>query len=444
MKPISIAIIVIVLVVSFISNIFSCPLEEAIIFERRGWESFQKRKYSEALGFFDKVLYYNPADIYLYSMRNYCYQEIILENRIAVVSLQKEISNHLELIERLQKDHTINNESTEALKFAILTSQKLALQLQEEIAKHDNLISILCSEISHNKKDIELLRNSITENKEILLELKAQFAEMNKNQTSKKSLANESNNTNTSLHRAIEANNWQLVEVLIESGHNLDSCELIIGSGRQKYNAPPAIRLALKANPSLSRHENKIILGFIKKIILNGANLRLEYNPCWGDDPKCEGNCITTQGNSLLIYSLTGDYWESEWIKIAELLLKNGVNPNINHGRSKWKPIQFALQMPTIEKVELLLRFGASLSEIDCFSWLGFTSVIGRYDAGEFKHIVQLLLANGADPHRYSDRIESRRQIEQCIQNIDILPVSQEFRNEVKPFLQQISSDWRK
>lgn len=238
----------------------------------------------------------------------------------------------------------------------------------------------------------------------------------------------------TPIHKAIESNNWSLTESLIETGADLDSCALI-DKGKQKYIAPPAIRLVLKASPSLSEYENKTILNLIKKLIYKGTDLDVLFNPCWGD-ANCEGSCITTQGNSLLIYSITGDHWEKDWIDLAELLLNVGVDPNFSYGRSKWKPIQFALQNPTIEKTKLLLDYGSSVSDIDCFSWLGFT-----FDANEFKQIVRLLINSGADPHRRSDRGLETTQIRQCIRNLKKMSDDNPFKSEIMQFLEQINWD---
>ncbi len=111
-----------------------------------------------------------------------------------------------------------------------------------------------------------------------------------------------------------------------------------------------------------------------------------------------------------------------------------GIDPNFDYGRSKWTPIQFALQHPTIEKVKLLLDYGSSVSDIDCFSWLGFTS-----DAKEFKQIVYLLIDNGANPHRHSDRGLETTQIRQCIRNLKTMSDDNPFKSEIMEFLEEIN-----
>jgi ankyrin repeat protein len=222
MKSKSITILTTVLAVSFISNIAACHLEEGMAFERRGWESFQKGRYREALGFFDMSIHCNPADIYAYSMRNYCYKQIILENHEAILSLQREICKNHELIEHLQNDQLYDNEPTEELRSAMLANHELAVQLQEEIAKHDDLINGLRSEISQNKEDAEVLRNAIVENKEILLELKAQLMETRGIQDV---LVKYGNNPDgfTAFHYAIKKGDINAVVLMIQHGADVNS-----------------------------------------------------------------------------------------------------------------------------------------------------------------------------------------------------------------------------
>lgn len=157
-------------------NIFSEGRGVVATFNQRGLDFFQKGKFLEALRYFDMAILCNAADDYAYSMRNFCYHEVILENREVIISLQQQISKNHELMDQLQKSQS--NKSIKAFKSIALINQELALQLQSEIEKQDDLIRLLQCETSENKGYTQFLQSLNIENNEILQVLKTKFIEI--------------------------------------------------------------------------------------------------------------------------------------------------------------------------------------------------------------------------------------------------------------------------
>jgi len=134
---------------------------------------------------------------------------------------------------------------------------------------------------------------------------------------------------------------------------------------------------------------------------------------------------------------------------LSEVELPQTVNPStsVSVGSSPTAPtlypkLNFTTKSPlyghSLSTIQLLLDFGFDVSDIDCFSWLGFPK-----SAHEFKEIVLLLISSGANPSRISERRSSidpqMSQLDQCLRNVmaisDIDVRNKQFKAEIIPFL---------
>jgi ankyrin repeat protein len=220
------------------------------------------------------------------------------------------------------------------------------------------------------------------------------------------------------INQAIEIEDWGKVERLISEGIGLNELELI-KTVNQSWIASAPIRLAHKACQIFNGPEEtrKKCLYLLNKMI-HRADLNIKYNPCAQDVPGHPYVCTTTIGESLLIYSITSDQYDKEWLEITKSLLSQNVSPNGEYGRSKWHPVQFAVQIPELGKIKLLLKYGAVVSGVDCFSWMGFAkNPDGSYDTNSTKNIIALLMRHGANPDQQSSRNPKISQKKQFIEH---------------------------
>ena len=208
------------------SNLAACQrdltgTEQAEMLDQQGWKHFQEGRYQEALKFFEMAYLSNPSDTYAYSMRNFCYQEAILKNRAAILSLQREISINNVQIEQLQNDCSTNYEITKALECAVFVNQTLVRQLHEEFAKHNDLLNGLRVDFLQSKEFAEQLQSAITENKEMLEEIKNQLLDTQEMQSV---LVKYGNNPDglTPFHYAIKTGNTHAVEMMINHEVSID------------------------------------------------------------------------------------------------------------------------------------------------------------------------------------------------------------------------------
>lgn len=273
------------------------------------------------------------------------------------------------------------------------------------------------------------------------------------------------------LHEAIETSDWHKVEALIDAKDWQEESEIVADEVNMPYCILPTSTVLLEAfrttpnqRPSNSfgtkpiQHlspEKRIEL--IKKLIQGGLNLDLkvgrEYRDFdWRDKLILKGVALygkdltsidskglLTQGQNLMLHAVMTNYPCFLKRDLIETLIDHGVDINFRHPNNQTTLIQFVLQMPDLETVQLLLDLGSDVSDIDCFSWLGFPK-----SAEEFKEVVLLLLSSGANASRTSERASSHiypkvSQLDQCLRNViavsDTDVRNKEFKAEIIPFL---------
>jgi ankyrin repeat protein len=348
MKPVTFAWLLsafIAVSASFISNIAACQpekaaSEEAMMFNQRGWELFQKGKYHKALYFFEMAFQCNPSDAYAYSMRNFCYQEEVLKNRAAIISLHREISINKRQIEQLQNECSANHEIIKALEYAVLENQGLAFQLQREFAKNDSLMNVLCSEVFQNKEFVEQLQNAITENKRMLQELQSQFLDT---QGLQEVLVKYGNNIDglSALHYAIKKGDKHVVELLLDRGADVNALDIL-------YNESGAVSGIIALHRAILANQPEITCLLLDR----GADFTLvNKNRGWGWSAI---HYAAEVGNA----------------EIINLLIKHGADVNANardfkdpHNPGEVRsPLHIAAEVGNFDAVVSLVINGAEIN----------------------------------------------------------------------------------
>jgi ankyrin repeat protein len=225
------------------------------------------------------------------------------------------------------------------------------------------------------------------------------------------------------LNYAIAVTDWKAAGALIDAGIGINTKNGHVGS-----DYTPIIRLLeLAGHGHLPYRENATIL--LRKIILKGIDISLPME------------CGLTQGQ----YVLGGTalfYCAPHLNAELELFLTTyKVNPNFLPATYSMGPMQLALQFPYIDTVKTLLKYGAKVNEIDCFSRLGLmgTSV-------QTKEMISLLISNGANPLRVSNVDSKMTSIDCLLKRIITLPNDNhytDYKKEMIPYLISLGAQVR-
>lgn len=221
------------------------------------------------------------------------------------------------------------------------------------------------------------------------------------------------------LNYAIVVNDFVAAKALIDADIGINA--------QETDHLTPSLRLQMLSYNS-GKNQQEIINLFNR--ILPKIDLELQmYN-----------NCEITQGQALLNCTIHSSHLHfTETLK--NLLDKYKISPNFAF--SDQTPLQLAVRGHNMEKVKLLLQYGAKIDTVDCFSqhwWSGTDADINKVadHIKEFKGSISFLVGAGANRFMPSDTNKQRRAIDQLLKNV--LSSQNEyggalFKKEIIPFL---------
>ncbi len=226
----------------------------------------------------------------------------------------------------------------------------------------------------------------------------------------------------SALNYVLDIRDFSAAEILIDEQLDINV--------QEKDGYTPAIRLLSLIR--LHKEERALLIRLFEKIMMS-VNLQLKLQP--------ELNFDLNQGQYLLLSS----FWIEDSKHIIKLLLDQyQIDPNFDlNGKPS---IQLFIEswhaILNPETLELLLKYGVNLNDVDCFSsfWIAFLPNNNNPEihAEKFKESIILLISYGANPFITSSTDYKNTGIHQLLKKVLQLQVdndSNTFKKIIIPFL---------